>query len=197
MHKRKCSTSTHPTHAPSQVVHDGCREAARGAEAGADGGATERELARLLLQCTLHAPRNLRHFIGMAEEHLAHAHGQCVLQVSSPGLERRPRLAGHAAEGRLQRAQRRQQRVAQRQRRRQVHRAGEGVVAGLPRVHVVVRVKRPARAERRGKRLVGDIRNHLRASAPSTGRASAAHSTSATSVPRSLCVTRATTRIST
>jgi hypothetical protein len=51
---------------------------------------------------------------------------------------------------------------------------------------VVVRVHGRARAERRAERLVGDVRNHLRASALSTGRASAAHSTSATRVPRSL-----------
>ena len=119
-------------------------------EAGAGGGAAERDLADAAERRLdpLHGEPHLRR---VAAELLAEGHGHRVHQVRAARLDDVLELGRLRFQRALQRAHRGQQVMGDLVERRQVHRAGEDVVGRLAHVHVVVRVRAVAR----------EVRDHL------------------------------------
>ncbi len=108
-----------------------------GVQAGAGGGAAERDLGDLRQRVAhaLGAEPDLR---GVAGELLAERHGHGVHQVRAAGLDDVLELVGLGGERRLELLQRGQQLVRRLGQRGEVHRGGEDVVGRLAHVHVVV-----------------------------------------------------------
>ena len=135
-------------------------EARDAVEARADGGAALREHVQPR-QHRLHAQDSVLHLRRIAAELLPQRQGRRILRVRAADLDDAGELGGLGLQARVQVRQARQQRAVQHERRGDVHRRREGVIAGHAHVDVVVRVHRLLGAQRAAQQLDGAVGDDL------------------------------------